>query len=325
LKAVVIERQGGVEHLAWRDWPDPELRASDVLLRVRAVGLNHLDVFVRRGMPGFPVKTPFISGGDIVGEVAALGAEASGWRVGERVAVNPMTPEGMMGEAIQGGMAELVRVPATHLVRIPEALDDVTAAAVPINYGTAHRMLHTIGAIRPGELLLVLGASGGVGVACVQYGKLAGARVIAAAGSAEKCERLRALGADDTIDYGKEDFSRRAWQLSGKRGVDFVVNYTGGETWNASLKTLRKGGRLVTCGATAGFDAHTDIRYVWVRELRILGSDGYTQEDIATSLRLVAEGRLKPVVDRVLPIQQAAEGHRLLEERSVLGKIVLKL
>ena len=325
MKAVVIERQGGVENLAWRDWPDPELRATDVLVRVRAVGLNHLDVFVRRGMPGFPVKTPFISGGDIVGEVAALGAQASGWRIGERVAVNPMTPEGMMGEAIQGGMAELVRVPATHLVRLPEPLDDVTAAAVPINYGTAHRMLHTIGALQAGELLLVLGASGGVGVACIQYGKLAGARVIAAAGSADKCERLRALGADETIDYGKEDFSRRAWQLSGKRGVDFVVNYTGGETWNPSLKTLRKGGRLVTCGATAGFEAHTDIRYVWVRELRIMGSDGYTQDDIATSLRLVAEGKLRPVVDRVLPIQQAAEGHRLLEERSVLGKIVLKL
>ena len=147
MKALVIERQGGVEHLAWRDWPDPEPRPGDALVRVRAVGLNHLDVFVRRGMPGFPVKTPFISGGDIVGEIAALGAGVEGWRAGERVAINPMTPEGMMGEAIQGGMAELARAPATHLLRLPEGIDAVTAAAVPINYGTAHRMLFTVGAL----------------------------------------------------------------------------------------------------------------------------------------------------------------------------------
>lgn len=325
MKAVVIERQGGIEHLAWREWPDPEPRATDVLVRVHAVGLNHLDVFVRRGMPGFPVKTPFISGGDIAGEIRALGAEASEWKVGDRVAVNPMTPEGMMGEAIQGGMAELVRVPASHLVRLPQTLDYVTAAAVPINYGTAHRMLHTVGALQAGELMLILGASGGVGVACIQYGKLAGARVIAAAGSAEKCRQLRAIGADEVIDYSQEDFSRSAWKLSGKRGVDLVVNYTGGDTWNPSLKSLRKGGRLVTCGATAGFDARTDIRYVWVRELRILGSDGYTQEDIATSIRLVAEGKLKPVIDRVLPVEEAGEGHRLLEERAVIGKVILRL
>ena len=325
MKALVIERQGGVEHLAWRDWPDPEPRAGDVVLRVRAVGLNHLDIFVRRGMPGFPVKTPFISGGDIVGEIAALGAGVSGWTRGERVAVHPMTPEGMIGEAIQGGMAELARVPASHLVRVPDALDDIAAAAVPINYGTAHRMLFTRGALQAEELMLVLGASGGVGIACVQYGKLARARVIAAAGSAEKCARLRELGAEHVIDYSRDDFSREAWRISGKRGVDMVINFTGGESWNPSLKSLRKGGRLVTCGATAGFDARTDIRYVWVRELRILGSDGYTLEDIATSIRLAAEGKLKPVVDRVLPIQEAAQGHRLLESRAVFGKIVLTL
>src|SRR3954469_6667967 len=183
MKAVVIEKQGGIENLNYREWPDPEIGEHDVLISVKAVSLNHLDVFVRRGMPGFPVKTPFISGGDIVGEIAALGAQANGWKVGARVAVNPMTPEGMMGEAIQGGMAELVRVPATHLASVPEGLDDVTAAAVPINYGTAHRMLHTVAAVQAGELVLVLGASGGVGVACIQYAKLAGARVIAAAGS----------------------------------------------------------------------------------------------------------------------------------------------
>jgi alcohol dehydrogenase len=184
-------------------------------------------------------------------------------------------------------------------------------------------MLFTFGGLRAGELMLVLGASGGVGIACVQYGKLAGARVIAAAGSREKCERLRARGADEVIDYSREDFSREAWRMSGKRGVDLVINYTGGETWNPSLKALRKGGRLVTCGATAGFDAATDIRYVWTRELHIMGSDGYTLEDIATSIALAAEGKLKPVLHQVLPVQQAAEGHRLIESRAIFGKVVL--
>jgi alcohol dehydrogenase len=200
MKAAVIERQGGLENLVYRDWPDPIPRKGEVLVKVGGCGLNHLDIFVRRGMPGFPVPMPFISGGDIAGAVAALGSEVTGWHIGDRVALHPVTHEGMMGEEIPGGMAEYVRISADNLIRLPPDLDFAVAAAVPIAYGTAIRMLFEIGKIEASDLVLVLGASGGVGIACVQFAKMIGARVIAAAGSEAKCQRLRDLGADHTID-----------------------------------------------------------------------------------------------------------------------------
>jgi alcohol dehydrogenase len=323
MKAAVIEKQGGLENLVYRDWPDPIPREGEVLLRVRACGLNHLDIFVRRGMPGFPVPVPFISGGDIVGEIAALGPSVNGWCVGDRVALHPVTQEGMMGEEIPGGMAEYVRVPTENLIRLAPRLDFVTAAAVPIAYGTAIRMLLEIGKIEPSNLILVLGASGGVGIACVQIAKMLGARVIAAAGSEDKCKKLRDVGADNIIDYSKQDFSREAWTLSGKTGVDVVVNYTGGDTWIPSLRALKRRGKLLTCGATAGFDTRNDMRFIWVRELQILGSNGYSKQDIATALEHAATGRVKPVVGHVLPLSEAREAERLMEDRTFFGKIVL--
>jgi alcohol dehydrogenase len=323
MKAAVIEKQGGLENLVYRDWPDPVPREGEVLLRVRACGLNHLDIFVRRGMPGFPVAVPFISGGDIAGEIAAVGPRANGWSVGDRVALHPVTHEGMMGEEIPGGMAEYVRVPTENLIRLAAGLDFATAAAVPIAYGTAIRMLFGIGKIESSDLVLVLGASGGVGIACVQIAKMLGARVIAAAGSEEKCKKLRETGADYTIDYSKQDFSREAWTLSGKTGVDVVVNYTGGDTWIPSLRTLKRRGKLLTCGATAGFDTRNDMRFIWVRELQILGSNGYSKQDIATALDYAAAGRVKPVISHRLPLSEAREAERLMEDRKFFGKIVL--
>jgi alcohol dehydrogenase len=323
MKAAVIEKQGGLENLVYRDWPDPIPREGEVLLRVRACGLNHLDIFVRRGMPGFPVAVPFISGGDIAGEIAAVGPGANGWSVGDRVALHPVTHEGMMGEEIPGGMAEYVRVPTENLIRLAAGLDFATAAAVPIAYGTAIRMLFGIGKIESSDLVLVLGASGGVGIACVQIAKMLGARVIAAAGSEEKCKKLRETGADYTIDYSKQDFSREAWTLSGKTGVDVVVNYTGGDTWIPSLRTLKRRGKLLTCGATAGFDTRNDMRFIWVRELQILGSNGYSKQDIATALDYAAAGRVKPVISHRLPLSEAREAERLMEDRKFFGKIVL--
>jgi alcohol dehydrogenase len=323
MKAAVIERQGGPENLVYRDWPDPIPREGEVLLRVRACGLNHLDIFVRRGMPGFPVPMPFISGGDIAGEIAALGPGVNAWSVDDRVAVHPVTHEGMMGEEIPGGMAEYVRVPAENLIRIAPGLDFATAAAVPIAYGTAIRMLLQIGRIEPSDLVLVLGASGGVGIACVQIAKMLGARVIAAAGSQDKCRKLREVGADDSIDYSGQDFSREAWTLSGKTGVDVVVNFTGGDTWIPSLRALKPRGKLLTCGATAGFDTRNDMRFIWVRELQILGSNGYSKQDVATALDHAAAGRVKPVVSHRLPLSAAREAERLMEDRAFLGKIVL--
>jgi alcohol dehydrogenase len=323
MKAAVIEKQGGLENLMYRDWPDPIPREGEVLLRVRACGLNHLDIFVRRGMPGFPVPVPFISGGDIAGEIAALGPRVNGWGVGDRVALHPVTHEGMMGEEIPGGMAEYVRVPTENLIRLGSRLDFATAAAVPIAYGTAIKMLLEIGKIEPSDLVLVLGASGGVGIACVQIAKMLGARVIAAAGSEEKCRKLREIGADDTIDYSKQDFSREAWTLSGKTGVDVVVNYTGGDTWIPSLRALKRRGKLLTCGATAGFDTRNDMRFIWVRELQILGSNGYSRQDIATALDHAAAGRVKPVISHRLPLSEAREAERLMEDRKFFGKIIL--
>jgi alcohol dehydrogenase len=324
MKAAVIEKQGGLENLVYRDWPDPIPRAGEVLVKVRGCGLNHLDIFVRRGMPGFPVPMPFISGGDIAGEIAALGGQVSGWQVGDRVALHPVTHEGMMGEQILGGMAEYVRVPTENLIRVPANVDFATAAAVPIAYGTAIRMFFEIGDIKPLDTILILGASGGVGIACLQLAKMIGATVIAAAGSDEKCERLQQLGADHTINYARDDFSRETWRLSDKKGVDVVVNYTGGDTWVPSLRALKPRGKLLTCGATAGYETDNDMRFIWVRELQVLGSNGYSKENIATALEYVAAGRVKPVIGRRLPLSEAREAERLIEDRSFFGKIVLE-
>jgi alcohol dehydrogenase len=324
MKAAVIERQGGPENLVYREWPTPERRPGEALVHVRACGLNHLDIFVRRGMPGFPVPMPFISGGDIAGEIAEVGPESTQWKVGDRVVMHPVTHEGMMGEEIPGGMAEYVRVSLDNLIRLPESIGFDVGAAVPIAFGTAIRMLFEIGRIESKDLVLVLGASGGVGIACVQLAKMIGARVIAAAGSADKCDTLRKLGADDTIDYAHEDFSREAWRISGKKGVDVLVNYTGGDTWVPSLRALRPRGKLLTCGATAGFETANDMRFIWVRELQILGSNGYSKQDIATAIDYVAAGRVAPFISHRLPLREAREAERLMEERQFIGKIVLE-
>ncbi len=323
MKAVVIEQQGGPENLVYRDWPDPKPGPGQVLVRIKACGLNHLDIFVRRGMPGHPVATPFISGGDIAGVVEALGPEVEGVAVGTRVVLNPATPEGMMGEEIQGGMAELAVAPASHLVALPEAVGFEQAACLPVAYGTARRMLLTRARLEAGETVLVLGASGGVGTGAVQIARNLGAKVIACAGSAEKCRRLEALGVHHVINYHEEDFSRVAWRLSGKAGVEVVVNFTGGETWVPALRSLRKGGRMVTCGATAGFDPKTDLRYIWVRELSVLGSNGWTTEDIRALVDEVAAGRIEPIIDRTYPLAEARAAEERMESRGLFGKVLL--
>lgn len=323
MKAVAFDRHGGVEVLDYRDCPDPQPAQGDVVVRVRATGLNYLDVFARRGMPGVTIPLPFISGGDIAGEIETVAADVNGWRAGERVVVNPKTKRGLIGEEVNGGLAERVAVPAENLVRLPASVSFEHGAAIPINFGTALRMLTTIGGLKAGESILVLGASGGVGTACVQIARMLGARVIAAAGSAEKAAKLRALGADDVIDYSREDFSRAAWDLSGRKGVNVAVNFTGGDTFNPSLRALARRGRLLVCGATAGFSPQIDLRYLWRRELQVLGSTGYTQQDIAAAVEMVAAGKLKPVIGRVFPLRQAAEAVQLLEDRAFFGKIVV--
>jgi alcohol dehydrogenase len=303
-----------------------------VVVGVRATSLNYHDVFTLRGMPGITIPMPAIMGLDVAGVVVELGAGVEGWKPGDRVLVDPIdrVKGGLMGETIHGGLAERCRAAAHQLVRIPAGVTFAEAAALPVAYGTAHRMMLTQGRVAAGERVLVLGASGGVGTGCVLLAKLAGATVVACASSDAKLKRLHELGADQVIDYARGDFMAEVHARFGKPhrrgfdgGVDVVVNFTGGETWVPSLRCLRRGGRLLTCGATAGFDPRTDLRYIWTFELQVLGSNGWTLEDLVTLLQMVEERRLSPVIDRVLPLREALEGLRLLAEREVIGKVIV--
>jgi alcohol dehydrogenase len=271
---------------------------------------------------------------DVAGEIASIGPGVQGWAVGDRVVVDPINrvEGGLMGETVHGGLAELCRARAHQLIRLPDGVGFEQAAALPCAYGTARRMMVTNGGVRAGEKVLILGASGGVGVCCVQLAKLAGATVVACAGSAAKEAQLRALGADHTINYVEQDFVKAVYGLFGKpvrrgegsdRGVDVVVNYTGGDTWTKSLRVLRVGGRLLTCGATAGYDPPEDIRFIWTFELKVLGSNGWAREDVVTLLDLVQEGKLKALVDETYPLDRAAEALQRIEDRKVVGKLVI--
>ena len=333
MKAMIIRAHGELDRLVYDErFPDPHPGPGEVVVAVRATSLNYHDVFTLRGMPGIKIPMPAIMGLDVAGEVAELGAGVEGWSVGDRVLVDPIdrVRGGLMGETIHGGLAERCRAGAHQLIRIPAGVTFADAAALPVAYGTAHRMMVTQGRVAAGERVLILGASGGVGTGCVFLAKMAGATVIACASSDEKIKRLYALGADHVIDYTRGDFVAEVHGRFGKParrhfdgGVDVVVNFTGGDTWVPSLRCLRRGGRLLTCGATAGFDPKTDIRFIWTFELQILGSNGWTPDDLTTLLRMVDERRLRPVVDRMLPLAEAREGIRLLVDREVIGKVIV--
>jgi alcohol dehydrogenase len=325
MRAAAISAHGGLDQVRIRtDWPEPKAGPGQAVVEVKACGLNYLDIFVLQGMPGLPVQMPRIPGGDIAGAVHSVGAGVSREWVGRRVLIDPhIKPGGALGEDANGGLCERIAVEAENLIHMPDAVTFEQAAALPIAYGTAYRMMITRGHVQAGELVLILGASGGVGTGCVQIAKNLKARVIACASSPEKLRRLRELGADHVIDYTKEDFSKKAWEISGKKGVDVVVNYTGGDTWVPSLRALARHGRLLTCGATAGFDPRTDIRYIWRREVNIIGANGWTREDLEALLLEVERGTIKPIIDRVLPLADSAEAMRLLQDREVFGKVIV--
>lgn len=333
MRAVTFREHGGLDRLVYDEhFPDPHPGASEVVVSVRATSLNYHDVFTLRGMPGITIPMPGIMGLDVAGEVAEIGAGVEGWRFGDRVLIDPIdrVKGGLMGETIHGGLAERCRAGAHQLIGIPAGVSFADAAALPVAYGTAHRMMVTQGRVVAGERVLILGASGGVGTCCVFLAKMAGATVVACASSEAKIKRLYELGADHVIDYARDDFMTEVHRRFGKPhrrrfdgGVDVVINFTGGDTWVPSLRCLRRGGRLLTCGATAGFDPRTDIRYIWTFELQILGSNGWTPDDLVTLLQMVEERRLVPVIDRVLPLAEAREGIRLLADREVIGKVVV--
>ncbi len=335
MRAVCLREQGGLESLKLEDdFPDPVAGDGQVVVRVKATSLNYHDVFTCRGMPGIKVPMPMIIGLDIAGEIAETGAGVDGWKPGDAVLVNPLDPvapqNGLMGEMIHGGAAELCVVDATRLIAIPDGVSFPQAASLPVAYGTAHRMMFTNGGVKKGEKILILGASGGVGSCCVLLAKMVGCEVVACGSTEEKLQALKGWGADHVINYKQQDFVKEIWRLYDKPnrrahtgGVDVVVNFTGGDTWVPSFRVLQRGGRLLTCGATAGFDPKTDLRYVWTFELNIRGSNSWTPDDLEQLMKLVADGRLKPVIDTVLPLEQTAEGVRQLAEREVIGKIII--
>jgi alcohol dehydrogenase len=332
MRALVLRRHGGLDELAVvGDHPRPIADAGHVVIRVRASSFNYHDVFTVRGMPGIKVPLPVVIGLDMAGEITDVGAGVDGWNTGDRVLVNPLNKsKGLMGEMLDGGMAEYCRVAADQLVAVPENVGFEEAAALPVAYGTAHRMLITHATVKPKDRVLILGASGGVGTGCIILAKHLGAEVIACTSSPRKMQRLRQLGADEAINVTETDFSKWAIERYGKPqrrsyagGVDVVINFTGGDTWHPSLRCLKRGGRLLVCGATAGYDPKEDLRYVWSFELKIMGSNSFYDDDLRGLLELIAEGKMRPVIDNVLPLEQAREGLRLIESREVIGKVVV--
>ncbi|MDX1382239.1 MAG: zinc-binding dehydrogenase [Thermoanaerobaculia bacterium] len=331
MKAIFLEEHGALDVLQYGDFSEPPLEAGQVRLRVLACSLNYHDVFTRRGMPGIKVPLPMIPGCDCAGEVVELADDVAGWSVGDRVLVDPVERrDGLfrfIGDNALGAYAETVVVGASTLIPLPNAVTPEQASCLPVAYGTSQRMILTRGRLQEGESILILGASGGVGTSSLLLAKMLGAHVVAAAGSDDKCARLRELGADETINYTTTDFARycreRTGGLMAGGGYDVVVNFTGGDTWAKSLRCVKRGGRLLTCGATAGFDPPTDLRYIWTAEMDIRGSNGWTREGLVDLLEMVASGRLDPVIDRVVPLEEGIDAHRALEERTFLGKIVL--
>lgn len=343
MKAVLLEKFGGPENLALREVPEPVPARGEVLLRVRAVALNHLDLFVREGIPAYKIALPLVLGCDVAGEVAAVGPGVSGLEPGLRAAVSPgrscedcaacrdgrdndCARYGIIGaQGGPGGYQELLRVPAKYLLPLPDSLSFEEGAAYPLTFLTVWHMLVTLGGCAAGSTVLVMGAGSGVGVAAIQMAKSLGASVIAVSTSEEKLARAKELGADETIHHPPQDIVRQTMKLTGGAMADIVVEHVGPAVFDAALRSLRSSGRLVTCGSTTGPKVELDMRYVFSRQLQILGSKMGTQAEMKLVAAKVAEGKLKPVVDKVFALEEAAEAHRYLAQKRQFGKVVLRV
>jgi NADPH:quinone reductase-like Zn-dependent oxidoreductase len=338
MKAVRIHQFGGPEVLTYEDIPDPQPRKDQVLVRVKACSLNHLDVWVRKGLPG--VKLPHILGSDVAGEIAEIGEYVTGFTVGQRVLVAPMHFCGhcvkclsgaqnqcreftVLGNGVDGGNCELIAVPWASVIPIPDALDFNQAASVPLVFVTAWHMLVGLAAVRPGQTVLVLGASSGVGIAAIQIAKMFHCRVITTAGNEAKLEKGRALGADYGINHYKQKISEEVRKITNKEGADIVVEHVGLATWDESMRSLKGGGTLVTCGATTGPAVGLDLRHLFARQLKLFGSYMGTMAELHEVLGHVFAGRLKPVLDRTFPLKDLREAHEYLEKSQMFGKVVV--
>lgn len=340
MKAVTFNQHGGPDVLNLADVADPQISANEVLIEVRACALNHLDVWVRGGMPGIQIPLPHILGNDIAGIVREAGELVSWVRAGDEVMVHPGVSCGHCAECLaghdnmcddydilgyrrDGGYAELVAVPGRNVIPKPKNLTWPEAAALPLVTLTAWHMLVARAQVQPGEDVLVHAAGSGVGSVGIQIAKLRGARVIATASSDSKLARARELGADETVNYSNADWPKQIKRLTNGRGVDVVFEHTGEATWPGSILSLKRGGRLATCGATSGFDARTDLRHVFYRHLTILGSMMGSKADLLAAMKFIESGQIRAVVDRTLPLAEARQAHQLMEDRAQFGKLVL--
>lgn len=343
MRAVRIHTFGGPEVLKCEDdVPEPELKPDQVLIRVRYCALNHLDIWVRQGIPGLDITLPHILGSDIAGEVIRVGPACKRVKPAMRVVAAPAVScrqckyclQGddnlcadyrILGAGPPGGYAEYIALPEWAVIPVPENFDLKKAAAAPLVFLTAYHMLFRKAELRPGETVLVVGASSGVGQAAVQLARWYHCKVIATAGGSEKVAKAKNLGADYAIDHTTEDIAQRVKEITGGRGVDVVFEHVGAATWEASLKSLAQAGRLVTCGATTGAVVTLELRHLFVKQQRILGSFMGTLGDLLNVLELVFQGAVDPVIDSVFPLAQAAEAHRRMEQRQHFGKILLEV
>ena len=342
IKAMRIHRHGGPEVLQLNEIDPPHAGAGEVTVEVKACALNHLDIWTRTGMPNVRIEMPRILGSDVSGIVVETGEGVTDVPLGEEVVLQPGLSCGrclrclqgrdnecrqykVLGSRVDGGYTERLSVPVENLLPKPKRLSFEEAASVPLVFLTAWHMLVERARLRPGEDVLVLAAGSGVGIAAIQIAKLWGARVIATASTDAKLARAQELGADDLVNYREQDFAREVRRLTDKKGVDVVIEHVGQDTFPKSLRSLARGGRLVTCGATSGPDIEVDLRYVFARHLALLGSYMGGKHELAELLPLFDTGRLKPVVDRVFPLEEAADAHRRMENREQFGKIVLRI
>jgi NADPH:quinone reductase-like Zn-dependent oxidoreductase len=340
MKLARIHQHGGPEALVYEDAPEPTIKANQVLVRVRACALNHLDLFVRAGIPGMKFSMPHILGSDIAGEIAAVGELCERVKPGWRVLLSPgmscrqcefclagndnlCRRFTMFGYGVDGGNVELLAAPEYSAIQIPDGLSFEEAAAAPLVFLTAWHMLMARAKLQPGEDVLVLAASSGVGTCAIQIAKMFQCRVIATAGGEAKLAKALALGADHVIDHYQQDISAEVKKLTGRRGVDVVVEHVGAATWTKSVESLAPAGRLVICGATTGFDARLDLRYLFSKQYSLLGSFMGTMGELHQVLKFVFRGQLKPVVDKVYPLSEIREAHERLERKEQFGKVVV--
>jgi NADPH:quinone reductase-like Zn-dependent oxidoreductase len=340
MKAVVFNEHGSVDKLVYTDFAEPEISPSEVLVKVNACGINHLDIWVREGMPGITIPLPHILGCEITGEIAGVGSAVKGLSAGQRVLIAPGISCGrceyclssndslchefrIMGFQVDGGYAEYAKTPAENIIPISERLSFEEGAAVPLVFLTAWNMLKTRGGLATGETVLIHAAGSGIGSAAIQIARLSGAEVITTVGNDEKLEKAKELGADHVINYSKEDFANKVNEFTDGRGVDLVFEHIGPETWEKSLSCLKRGGRIVTCGATSGPTVSFDLRFLFARQLSISGCYMGSRKELMDVLRLIESGRLKPVVDSVFPLADAAAAQTKMLDRKQFGKIVL--